>query len=64
MKKWIFILGFLSFAVLSALTHAYAWDALKTDQFTVFYEPLYRDKAVRILSALEYYKHIPERIVG
>jgi hypothetical protein len=41
-----------------------SWDALKTDQFTVFYEPVYKDKAMRILSAMEYYKYIPEGIVG
>lgn len=41
-----------------------SWDALKTDQFTIFYEPAYKARALRALSDLEYYKNIPEGIVG
>lgn len=60
MKKILIVLGFICFATsLSA-----SWDALKTGQFTVFYEPAYKARAIRILSALEYYKSIPEGIIG
>jgi hypothetical protein len=57
------ILLILSLALLVYPT-AGAWDALKSDQFTVFYEPAYKARALRLLSDIEFYKNIPENIVG
>ncbi len=58
------ILIIMSLALLMYPAAAPAWDALKTDQFTVFYEPAYKARALRLLSDIEYYKNIPEGIVG
>jgi hypothetical protein len=48
---------FFVFIFLFISTHrAFSWETLKTDHFTVFYEPEYEYQAREFLKALEYYR--------
>ncbi len=40
------------------------WESFKTADFTIFYDKPYEARALRMLSDLEYYKHIPQEVVG
>ncbi|HDT15078.1 MAG TPA: hypothetical protein ENN55_02600, partial [Firmicutes bacterium] len=40
------------------------WHTVKTDKFTVYYEKDYENRAIELLSRLEFYSEIPERICG
>lgn len=62
MKKLFLILTALSAAF--QLNAYFDWDSYKTADFTIFYQQAYEGRALRMLSDLEYYKHIPEEIVG
>ena len=62
MKKLSLLLLALLFS--QSLSAYLDWQAVKGGDFVVFYPPGYEQRAVRLLSDIEYYKFIPEGIVG
>jgi hypothetical protein len=63
MKK-IAIIFILSFAFTFASSFAFGWKTLKTDRFTVFYQPEYENQAWDYLKALEHYRPKVEKLTG
>lgn len=61
----VFCALLLFFVLMSANLYAFFDSrAIKTESFTLFYPPGYEGEAIELLSAMEYYKYSPEKIIG
>ena len=62
MKRIPIILAMIFFAF--AAFASFDWKTVKTEEFEVFYKPGYEKRALKLLSSLDYFKNIPEKITG
>jgi len=63
-KKKIAVFSVFIFLLISFIHTALSWETLKTDHFTVFYEPEYEYQAREFLKALEYYRPKVENLTN
>ncbi len=60
MKKILFTFAFLMLITFSF--SFYDWKAIKDEKFTLFYKSEYEKRAIQLLSALDYYSYVAEKI--
>jgi hypothetical protein len=59
-----FILACVLLLTAMPLCAYFDWESFKTADFTIFFQKGYEGRALRMLTDLEYYKHIPQEVVG
>lgn len=63
--KKVIISYFFLICIFSTSAFSFSdWKAFKTDHFTVYYKPAMRNKAVKVINSLEFYREKTEKLTG